>query len=286
MSVFIASDEGFDLILFPLFGLALGLTFGSMSNTIPLMYAVLGWLIFVFAIWRGMSVLSFSMYGMTLGAIIGAMANIVPYSFVVLSYEGIFLTLMIKPNQEIKPTTWIVTPLILTVIGGLAFAPYNQDFINLNAQVNGFSDNWQGCQTSCFPGPANLIISLFTLGIFSPLLSGDIVGFFTGIFQSGASGIFGFLAIIAGVILTFLSLGIGGGFQAVASGLNFTVNEQGTRLAQSMAITFLAFGLVNLYFGRWFSILGGGWFGLETVLPVVYATITFYGGYLQGKTIT
>lgn len=289
------SDEGFDILLFPMIGVALGFSFASMANISPFIFAILAWIAVVFAFWKGISVISFMMYGVTFGSIIGAMANIIPYAFVVLGWIAIFFSMMIKPGQEIKPTTLVMTPLILMVIGGLAFTPYTTDFANtlligcrlpitsVQNICTGYADNWRGCINSCRILPVSLLSTLFSASIFSTLLSGDIVGFFGALFQTGSAGIFGFLSVIAGVILIFIGLGIGGGGSILGTGITFNVNDQGTRMAQSMGITLLAYGLVTLSFGAWFSILGGGWFGLNSILPIVFAGVIFYGGYLQGK---
>lgn len=95
---------------------------------------------------------------------------------------------------------------------------------------------------------------------------------------------FGFLGFIFGIVLLVLSLGVGGGVQAIASGFNVQVSDQGARLAQVLGIGLTTWIPMFSEFGGWLTTSGLA-LGLGTILSLVLTIIYFYGLWWQTQSM-
>ncbi len=89
---------------------------------------------------------------------------------------------------------------------------------------------------------------------------------------------FSVLGVIIGIILFLLAMGIGFNAQALATGLGITVDSQGTRLAQILAIGLISFSFLFSEFGSWI-ITSGFNLGIDIMIPVILAGSFFFGIY-------
>ena len=275
-------DSGDLAIACPVLGLAIGATFATMNNSMPFVFDIVSWLAFFFVIYKGISAMAFAMLGIAWGTLFAAMADLLAYDFVILMWLAFFFVLINSESNpgeasRVSPTKLTLMPMVLITIGGI-IGTANPDFVNTVG--NGFQSNWLGCQTTCSISP----FLLFGSSIFQPLTSGNLIGFVTGLFTN-VQGIATILSAAISILLLLLGLGIGGTVSVFFASLGITIDDAGARLCQSLGITMSLWTVVYATFGGWLSTVGNSW-GLAALLPLAFSSVTFYGGYLQGKSVT
>jgi hypothetical protein len=271
-------DSGDLAILMPMLGLALGSTFGTMDQIMPFCFTTVSLLAVFLVLYKGITAMGFGVLGLAWGSVFAAMADLIGYDFVMLMWATFFFVQLSSdsnPNHpgRLSPTRLVLTPLFLITVLGVLYTAY-PDFSNNTG--NGFASNWLGCQTSC----SITAISLLAPSIFAPLATGNLFGFFQGLFAT-VSGVSTVLSLVSGILFIFLGLGVEVG--VLTSFIE--IDDAGVRLCQSIGIAMLLYSGVNALFGNYTNALSSGW-GLNLMLPIAFVSVTFYGAYLQGKDVT
>ena len=303
------------LILAVTVGMFEGSLIGAMANTVPMQVVIVMAMMVSLVIWRAQRV-SFFVFTVLLSGVVGgafgSLGQIIPWGFT----EFMMIQLVVyfwRSGSFGLPgggglVSMIAIPFYIMISVGIFYNGAYPDFCfqqvtgghidvcaNPGQWVNGFPTIWAGCVSTC----SITSFSIFGSSIFSNFISsaaqGDYVGMITGLFtgsQTGLGGILGFISTILtftiGLVLVLLGLGIGFNASALASGFGIQINEAGTRFAQSFGVGLIMWSLVFGGFQGWFSAFGTGFtwgsvFG--TSLIIFFATMVFYGYYIQGKNI-
>jgi hypothetical protein len=90
------------------------------------------------------------------------------------------------------------------------------------------------------------------------------------------TGIFGFFAFVIGIILLILGLGIGFSFSALASGVSFQTNQQGTKMAQTFGIYLILFGFITAQFANAFFLIP---YSIGTLVYIILTLVSIIGLY-------
>jgi hypothetical protein len=284
-----------------------------MANVTPFQIVLVCAMMVDVAVWRQTHFSLFPffiLFGLFLGGIFGTMSNSIPWG--VPLFFAIQMGVMLwRSNGSFGSSgglSLITIPLYIILSIGLFYNNAYADFC-LNSSngldvcnepanwVKGFPTIWAGCVSSC----QLTSFSIFGSSVFSTFINsaakGDYVGLITSFFAGAQSGFGGnffqvvstLVTLTAGIVLVLLGLGIGINASVLASGLGITINEAGTRFAQSMGIGLIMWSIVFGAFGGWFSAFGSGltWGGVfSTSMTILFATAVFYGLYVQGKEIT
>ena len=267
--------------LFPVVGLVIGACIGTLANIIPFGFTLLTLLYMFLCFWKGVSIVSFSLMGMAWFAVFGAMAQVIPYDFIVLIFLGVFMVQLLdnvsSRFEPPDPTLIFLMPLILIVIGDVAYLP-SPDFANA---AGGFATGWNGCVSTCSFGS---IAFLFTNGLFGPLVSGNLYQFITNLFTN-TTGFTNLFLIGLGFVLVLLGMGIGGTISVLVANFGININDAGARLSQAFGFAMVLYGAINLTFGGWIPGLFPGTLALGILLEALFPAVCFYGAYLRATVI-
>lgn len=287
-----------------------GSVIGAMANTVPFQVVLACAMVVSLMVWRSQKSSFFIftiLFSGMIGGGFGALAKIIPWGFTI--FFGIQLVVYFwrtgsgTGNGGSLPAL-IAIPFYIFISVGLFYNNSYADFCLLNGidvcsnpanWVNGFPTIWAGCINTCAITPLSFlgssVFSSFVLAATNADYVGLITSFFTGV-QSSIGSILQFIITIVsltvGVILLMIGLGIGFSASVLASGFGITVNEAGTRFAQSFGTGLIMWSIVYGVFGGWLTAFGGGlsWGGVFSAsLVVFFATMVFYGLYVQGKTV-
>ncbi len=291
------ADNSPTFILITSIGLFLGSIIGAMANVMPFQ-VVLACAIFVDVImWRQQHVSFFVFFllaGITTAGVVGVTANAIPWG-IPLFFAIQLVVYAWKTGGSVGGTliSTIAVPVYIIISVGLFYNNTYNDFCmansvdvcaNVGSWQFGFPTVWAGCVTTC----QFSVLSVFGSSIFSTFiqasLNGDFVGMIQALFIPSFQSTISFISLLIG--LAMLAIGLGVGMTAVTFG--FTINDEGTRLSQSMGITLIMWSLSYGAFGKWFFAFGTGatWGGVFSVsLTVFFAVMIFWGGYIQGKNV-
>jgi hypothetical protein len=303
------SDVPFLLVI--AVGLFVGALIGAMANVTPFQIVVFCAMLVDVAVWRQTHFSLFPffiLFGLFIGGIFGVLSNSIPWGVPI--FFGIQMGAMVWRGSGTLGSSGgisLVTIPLYTILSiGLFYNNTYADFCILNGAdvcnepanwVKGFPTIWAGCVSTCSLTPFSILGSSIFSSFINSAATGDYVGLITGFF-TGTQSIFGggffqlistILVLAAGIVLVMIGLGIGFSAQLLASGFGITINEAGTRFAQSFGIGLIIWSVVFGAFGGWFSVFGSGltWGGVfSTTMVILFATASFYGFYIQGKQTT
>jgi hypothetical protein len=310
----VSPDE--PLILVLTLGIFCGAFVGAMANVTPFPLVMASAMLLSVVVWQQRRPALFPlmlMMGLFFGGLFGLWGGLIPYGFALFMGIQIAMTFwkMGGRSSSGSAPSMLAIPLYVIFSVGIFYNNTYQDFCQVfNASgaslidvcnepanwVKGFPTVYAGCVNDCTISAFSLLgSSVFSIFINSAA-KGDYIGLLSALFtgsQSSIGNIFQILTTIltltVGVILLLVGLGIGFSASILASGLGVTVNEAGTRFAQSFGITLIIWSVVFGAFGGLFSAFGDAasltWGGVfATSMIVLFATMVFYGGYQQGKT--
>lgn len=87
-----------------------------------------------------------------------------------------------------------------------------------------------------------------------------------------------FFGFVSGIILFVMSFGIGFAAGAFSNSFQFSSNEAGTRLAQTLGLGLLIWSPMFSEFGTWFNVFT---LGLSTIVSLLITIVFFFGIYWQ-----
>lgn len=295
-------DNSPTFVLLIALGLWEGAIIGAMANVTPFQVVLACSMLLSVAVWRQIRVSFFALFvllGTLGGAAFGSLSNIMPWGvtlFVAIQLV-VYLWKMGGGASGIGSVGSLVTvPLYVIISVGLFYNNSYPDFClnntidvcaNVGSWVNGFPTIWQGCISTCSPTAFTFFGSSIFSTFIQAAMNGDYIGMIIGLFTGPQTVITG-LSLVFGTILLLIGLGIGFTANVLATGIGIQVNEAGTRAAQSFGVVLIMWGIVYGAFGGWFGGFGSGlsWGGVfSTSLIILFATMVFYGGYIQGKNI-
>lgn len=298
-----------DFFFLAILGLWIGAMSGAMADVLPYQIWLMLTILLAIAAWRIQGDLVFHhivMVFLIIGSFLGSIGNIIPYGvFIFLSIIEAILAWRDGSGtmQRSSLNSMIGIPFLLIISVGMFVNFTYADFCGVVSPgvsgdvcadpgnwVHGFPTIWSGCFQDCGLSPANFfansIISVFITAAETGNHNylGLIQAFFNSASQS-SSVILTIITITIGAMLLLLGLGVGFTGQLLASGFGITVDDAGTRQAQSMGIGLILFGALFGNFGVWMLGSFGGKFGITFGISflVFMFTMVFYGLYIQGK---
>jgi len=165
-----------------------------------------------------------------------------------------------------NPETYLFLPVIINVLITFTAYYYYQTIFGFGNISSASSALWQApifwnyspcvtdsCQITGINSLAFTIIPPALLNVFSHLVQGDIFGTLAALGTALTQTNIG-VSVAASIIGGFLiAMSFGLSLSFIGSGV--TINEQGTRLAQSVGLALLIFAVQNFFFGNWFFLL-------------------------------
>ena len=308
MSAFSALGDSEEFILMVAIGAFEGSFIGAMANVMPFQ-VVMGLAMMVsLLVWRSQKssfYIAVIMAAAVTGGGFGAIGGIIPWGFSIFFAIQLVVYLWRTGSSAGAGSlpSLIAVPFYIFISVALFYNNAYADFCfiypgvgahvdvcqNTSAWVNGFPTIWAGCVNTCNITPLSFLGSSVFSNFIQAATTGDYIGLISGLFAPSAQTVITGLTLIFGTLLLLVGLGIGFSANVLASGLGITVNEAGTRAAQSFGITLIMWSIFFGGFGGWFTAFGTGlnWGGvLSTSLIVFLATMVFYGAYVQGRTIS